>query len=121
MPATDGRMVQATPIKFCLNFQKNTIGVVYTLEKSKKQNKSGKPRKYIHEVRVDFKSCMASNINWNAKPTLEEIEAYSRSLIDSEPVYLNTNCISKTQVIITSLTTFQLSHFFFPFYSYWNF
>jgi len=39
---------------------------------------------------------MESGASWNAKPSLEEIEAYSRSLIDSEPVYLNTNCISKT-------------------------
>lgn len=61
MPATDGRMVLANPQKFCLNFRPPTIGVVYTLEKSKKSSKSGKPRKYIHEIRVDFEGCMDSS------------------------------------------------------------
>ena len=58
VPATDGRLVLANPLKFCLNFRKPTIAVVYTLEKSKKKAKSGKPRKYIHEIRVDFESCV---------------------------------------------------------------
>ena len=56
VPATDGRMILATPLKFCLNYRPPTIAVVYTLEKSKKTTKSGKPRKYIHEIRVDFES-----------------------------------------------------------------
>ena len=56
VPATDGRMILATPIKFCLNFQPPTIAVVYIIEKSKKRTKSGKPIKYIHEIRVDFKA-----------------------------------------------------------------
>ena len=52
-------MVVATPLKFCMNFRPPTIAVVYTLEKSKKStSKSGKPRKYIHEIRVDFESCI---------------------------------------------------------------
>ena len=59
VPATDGRMVVATPLKFCLNFRPPTIAVVYTLEQSKKAtSKSGKQRKYIHEIRVDFENCM---------------------------------------------------------------
>ena len=58
VPATDGRMVLATPLKFCLNFRPPTIAVVYTLEKSKKQSKGGKTRKYIHEIRVDFEGCI---------------------------------------------------------------
>ena len=51
-------MVLATPLKFCLNFRPPTIAVVYTLEKSKKQSKGGKTRKYIHEIRVDFEGCI---------------------------------------------------------------
>ena len=59
VPATDGRMVVATPLKFCMNFRPPTIAVVYTMEKSKKStSKSGKPRKYIHEIRVDFEGCI---------------------------------------------------------------
>ena len=44
VPATDGRMVLATPLKFCLNFRPPTIAVVYTLEKSKKSELFGMPR-----------------------------------------------------------------------------
>ena len=29
VPAIDGRMVQAVPLKFCLNFRPPTIAVVY--------------------------------------------------------------------------------------------
>ena len=62
VPATDGRMVVATPLKFCLNFRPPTISVVYTLAKSKNAtNKSGKQRKYIHKVDIDFDHCMDMN------------------------------------------------------------
>lgn len=30
VPAIDGRMVQAVPLKFCLNFRPPTIAVVYS-------------------------------------------------------------------------------------------
>jgi len=99
--AADGRMVLANPQKFCLNFRPPTIAVVYTLEKSKKSGKSGKPRKYIHEIRVDFEKCMdtskpqISPLQPN-KPSLSEVEALCRKLCDSEPTYLNINVISKT-------------------------
>jgi len=101
VPATDGRMVLATPLKFCLNFRPPTIAVVYTLEKSKKSAKSGKPRKYIHEIRVDFESCMAGSTHASAgaKPTMREVESLCRQLCDSEATYLNINIISKTQVL----------------------
>lgn len=56
-------MVLASPLKFCLKYRPPTIAVVYTLDK--KNKKSGKPRKYIHEIRVDFDSC-----NPNSKPLL---------------------------------------------------
>ena len=97
-------MVLATPLKFCLNFRPPTIAVVYTLEKSKKQSKSGKTRKYIHEIRVDFEGCIdqkrpqASPLQPN-KPTMKEVEALCRKLCEAEPTYLNINIISKTQVI----------------------
>ena len=94
-------MVQATPLKFCLNFRPPTIAVVYILEKSKKSSKSGKPRKYIHEIRVDFDKCMegragASDIG--SKPYLSEVEKLCRQLCEQESTYLNINIISKTQV-----------------------
>lgn len=39
VPATDGRMVEAKPLKFCLNFRKQTIAVVYSLENKSKKAK----------------------------------------------------------------------------------
>jgi hypothetical protein len=103
VPATDGRMVVATPLKFCMNFRPPTIAVVYTLEKSKKStSKSGKTRKYIHEIRVDFESCVenrkkpVSSLLEANKPTQSEVEALCRKLCDEEPIYLNLNFISKT-------------------------
>ena len=100
VPATDGRMVQATPLKFCLNFRPPTIAVVYTLEKSKKSSKSGKPRKYIHEIRVDFDSCIEgrSASETGSKPYMREVEKLCRKLCEQESTYLNINIISKTQV-----------------------
>lgn len=105
VPATDGRMILATPLKFCLNYRPPTIAVVYTLEKSKKTTKSGKPRKYIHEIKVDFESCKKTRLpsssltSSNDKPTEKEVEQLCRTLIEKEATYLNVNVISKTQVI----------------------
>ena len=85
VPATNGSLVLATPLKFCLNFRPPTIAVVYTLEKSKKSSKTGKPRKYIHEIRVDFEKCMDSgdkglsnNLSGSKKPTMAQVEKLCR-------------------------------------------
>ena len=119
VPATDGRMVLATPLKFCLQFRPPTIAVVYTLEKSSKKHKtSGKPRKYIHSIRVDFEGCIdqsrpqSSPLQPN-KPSMKEVEALCKKLCDAEPTYLNINIISKTQVIDLAYPTLcaaSLSH-----------
>ena len=101
VPASDGRLALATPLKFCLNFRPPTIAVVYTLEKSKKTTKSGKPRKYIHEIRVDFDACIAERpgtAEAGSKPYMREVEKLCRKLCEQEATYLNINIISKTQV-----------------------
>ena len=104
VPVIDGRMALATPLKFCLNFRQPTIAVVYTLDKSKRV-KNGKPRKYIHEIRVDFEKCMVGagrrkplSPTYPSKPTLNEVQELCRKLCEAEPTYLNINIISKTQV-----------------------
>ena len=106
VPVIDGRMALATPLKFCLNFRQPTIAVVYTLDKSKRV-KNGKPRKYIHEIRVDFEKCMVGEGRRNrkplspsypSKPTMSEVSELCRKLCEAEPTYLNINIISKTQV-----------------------
>ena len=91
VPATGGRLELATPHKFCLKFRPPTIAVVYTFEKSSKK-KAGKPRKYIHEIRVDFQGCIdksKKNITASSKPSLREVEALCRKLCEKEATYLN--------------------------------
>ena len=104
VPATNGSLVLATPLKFCLNFRPPTIAVVYTLEKSKKSSKTGKPRKYIHEIRVDFEKCMdtddrSPSLSDSKKPTMDQVEQLCKQLCEAESTYLNINIISKTQVL----------------------
>ena len=101
VPASNGSMVLATPLKFCLNFRPPTIAVVYTLEKSKKSSKTGKPRKYVHEIRVDFEACMDRESRGilpsaSRNPSMNEVEALCRELCEAESTYLNINIISKT-------------------------
>lgn len=50
MPSLDGRMVQATPLKFCLKYKPPTIAIVYTINSTSKK----KARKFIHSIQVDF-------------------------------------------------------------------
>lgn len=57
VPANDGRLLQATPLKLCLKYRPPTIAVVYKLEKhssAAQSTKSTKRRdkKYIHEIVV---------------------------------------------------------------------
>jgi len=95
-------------------YRTSTIAVVYTLEKSKKTTKSGKPRKYIHEIKVDFESCKKMRLpsSGSEKPSLSEVESLCRTLCERESTYLNVQVISKTQVInhgpspLTSSLTF---------------
>lgn len=103
--AQGGRMIQATPLKFCLNFSPPTIAVVYTLSNNSKSKKSGKIRKYVKEIEVDFKACMAmastSGISMSSqtRPTISQLEKLVDKLCKEEPTYLNINVISKTQVL----------------------
>ena len=100
VPALDGRMVQAVPLKFCLNFRPPTIAVVYSFQHSSKKKSGGKVRKYIREIKVDFKSCMDSAPigSRRDKPTIRQVEALCVKLCEREPSYLNVNIISKQQV-----------------------
>ena len=100
VPALDGRMVQATPLKFCLNYRPPTIAVVYTFQHSSKKKAGGKIRKYIREIKVDFKSC--SDSITQEKPSKKQLDKLCQTLCDKEPSYLNINIISKQQVSVRS-------------------
>jgi hypothetical protein len=84
IPAIDGKMYQALPIKFCLKFKPPTIAVVYQFLK-------GKQKKYIHEIRVDMKeNC--------------DIQKIVEDLCKKESIYLNTDQVSKGQVSLLKST-----------------
>lgn len=105
VPALDGRMIQATPLKFCLKYKPPTIAVVYTIEKSKK-SKSSKQRKYIHSINVDFNEQVGPSAKPNrgrTEHTKESLEKLCHYLCERESAYLNTSIISKNQVSIYSL------------------
>jgi hypothetical protein len=48
VPANNGGFIPADPIKFCLKYKPPTIAIVYQL--------LTKPRKYVHEIRVELYS-----------------------------------------------------------------
>jgi hypothetical protein len=92
VPANDGRLLQATPLKLCLKYRPPTIAVVYKLEKhsgtmgSTKTAKSRRDKKYIHEIVVDqlSRSC--------------DLNLLTAKLCERESAYLNPTVISKSQV-----------------------
>ena len=103
IPALDGRMREAQPVKFALKFREKggpSIGVVYTFQPQSKKNASKKSKKYIHEIKVDLPGCRekVTGISKDNKPTLQDVEKLAETLCENEPTYLNVNIISRTQV-----------------------
>jgi hypothetical protein len=47
VPSSTGGFIAADPIKFCLRFKPPTLAIVYQL--------IAKPRKYVHEFKLDLK------------------------------------------------------------------
>lgn len=91
VPALDGRLLQAVPLKLCLKFRPPTIAVVYKLESNHRtigSTKSSKrhDKKYIHEIFVD---------HLTRKTDLKKL---CEKMCETESQYLNPTVISKTQV-----------------------
>ena len=88
VPVLDGRLMQATPLKFCLKYRPPTIAVVYSFMKSStsSRSKSSKPRRYIHEIRVDFDRCREIDSSATrlalGKPTLGQVEKLCEQLCE---------------------------------------
>ncbi len=59
MPSLDGKLIPAIPINLALKFRPPTIAVVYTM----KDAKSGRMKKYIHEIKITFQSDDIENID----------------------------------------------------------
>jgi hypothetical protein len=74
----DGRLLPAIPIHLALKFKPPTIAVVYTM----KDHKSGRMKKYIHEIKIFFDS----------KSTVEQM---CDQMIKRETTYLNPAFIGK--------------------------
>ena len=50
VPSLDGKLLPAIPIKLALKNTPPTLAVVYQM----KDNKTGRMKKYIHEIRINF-------------------------------------------------------------------
>lgn len=81
VPSMDGRLLPAIPIKLALKYKPPTIAVVYTM----KDHKSGRMKKYIHEIKINF------------EPN-QSVEQMSDKIITKETTYLNPAFIARQQV-----------------------
>ena len=81
VPSTDGRLINATPVKLAIKSKPPTVAVVYTM----KDHKSGRMKKYIHEIKIVFSSST-------------NLENMCNDMIQKEPTYLNPLYIGTQQV-----------------------
>ena len=49
-----GRLLLAIPMKLALKYKPPTIAVVYQMKDSRSSNIGKKPKKYIHEIKINF-------------------------------------------------------------------
>ena len=98
VPSLDGKsLIPAIPKHLALKFKPPTLAVVYQM----KDAKSGKMKKYIHEIKIKF----------------EEFEPYPGGKVDvskmcdelcrKETVYLHPACISRKQVRLYNIPIFE--------------
>ena len=98
VPSLDGKsLIPAIPKHLALKFKPPTLAVVYQM----KDAKSGKMKKYIHEIKIRF----------------EEFEPYPGGKVDvgkmcdelcrKETVYLHPACISRKQVSLYNIPIFE--------------
>lgn len=61
VPSMDGKLLPAIPIKLALKNNPPTLAVVYQM----KDGKSGRMKKYIHEIRINFEKQGPGEIDVN--------------------------------------------------------
>jgi len=84
----DGKLLPAIPINLALKYRPPTIAVVYKM----KDVKSGRMKKYIHEIKITFEPKGAgSSISIDIIKLCDEI-------CRKETIYLNPAYIGKSQV-----------------------
>lgn len=82
VPSFDGRLQQAEPYRMALKFKPPTIIVVYKM----KDGRSGKIKKYIHDILIEFDS---------KDPNQIDINSIYNIIIKREATYLNPEFIKK--------------------------
>ena len=95
VPSLDGKLIPAIPKHLALKFKPPTLAVVYQM----KEAKSGKMKKYIHEIRIKFE-------DYEPYPGGKvDVNKMCEELCRKETVYLHPACISRKQVRIFSFGT----------------
>lgn len=84
VPSMDGKLLSATPIKLALKNTPPTLAVVYQM----KDAKSGRMKKYIHEIRINF----------DEHGPEFDVNRMCDELCRKETTYLNPGFISRQQV-----------------------
>ena len=84
VPSLDGKPLQAVPKNLALKFKPPTVAVVYLM----KDSKSGRMKKYIHEIRIQFEE----------KPEPIDLSSMCDEICRKEHMYLNPAFINKQQV-----------------------
>lgn len=86
VPSLDGKLLPAIPKNLALKFKPPTVAVVYLM----KDNKSGRMKKYIHEIRIHFDK--------ETEPI--DVSRMCDDICRKEATYLNPAYIGKQQVSI---------------------
>lgn len=90
VPSLDGKLIPAIPINLALKYKPPTIAVVYTM----KDHKSGRMKKYIHEIKINFDKEIANNKEVDVDKMCDE-------MCRKDSTYLNPAYISRGQVSST--------------------
>jgi len=85
VPSLDGKsLIPAIPKHLALKFKPPTLAVVYQM----KDAKSGKMKKYIHEIKIKFEE-------YESGSSRIDINAMCDDLCRKETIYLHPACISR--------------------------
>lgn len=86
VPSMDGKLIPAIPIKLALKNTPPTLAVVYQM----KDAKTGRMKKYIHEIRINFEK--------QEKNDEIDVVRMCDEICRKETTYLNPQYISHQQV-----------------------
>ena len=91
VPSMDGRLLPAIPINIAAKFKPPTIAVVYNIKDGQK-TVGGRPKKYVHEIKINFED----KRHLYGNPI--DIERLCDDLFRREHTYLNPAYIGRHKV-----------------------